>query len=413
MKKLTIIDSYDYAVDFIENIASAMSMGVCKFGKYSVSNGEISKMLIETISQMVKNEKNEDVKSVTDHLLTLRPNKNTTRKLAIEIDDELINSINEAISIILSEGYKKIPSRTMFFRESLRTSYDFLIHADSRAILLEIGGYDLFAGKVLTGETHSVSTGKIGYISSLFWSQVFSGAMFFKSISDNYEQINNIMENDGIPEDDIIIITEKILKYSDDVVEEHKIEKDRIRFTIHFNDTWIEIPKKKLDSLIMQIDPIYSKLRNKTKFLILLSSMEKEFVGAEIKLNVLTGNKSEYVKKNMIDFSDLYLMSEGLALMDDGILFDVEKNPEIKKLFRGIINQKIRQDILGSSIEYKDDDSYNPLLFFLSSIFSTYTAMVLGGTMYLNRWRGAGHLEQGLLSNLPEFRVENNEKKKM
>lgn len=401
MKNVTTIDSYDYVVDFIENIASVMTNGVSKFGKYSVANGEISKMIIGFMAIRVKEEKDADVRVITDHMLAPKKSDAKTRKLAIEFDDDLIESINEAISAILSEGYKKIPSRTMFYRESLRTCCDIFIQEDIRSVLLEIGGYDVFTEKILGAESRA--SGEIGLTSSLFWSKAFSGDIFWNSLSDNYEKISGLLKNVSSSEKNAIKITEEVLKYIDGIVEEDRVAGDKIKFSI--NDSWIEISKNRMDELILYIEPAYSTLSNKIKFFILLSFIGKEFNNAEIKTNILLGHRSEYVKRNFIEFSELYIMSEGITLLEDGLITSyAPKDPKNQKLFLEVFNHSIRYGILEVSLEYRNDSGYDPLVLFLHAIFLIYIMEVLDGMMFLNNGRGIGDLESGIIGNIPKFK---------
>ena len=245
MTKLMIIDSYDYVVDFIENIVSIMNESLSKFGKYSLSNGEISKIIIEDICNEIKIEHFQNIKNITDHLLVPKKSSKGTRKLAVEVDDKLIQLTNNTISLILGEGYKKIPSRTMFFRESLHVFYDIFVdkllgdEEEKRRSTLIL--YNAYSEKILRQnidikETNEWVWDGLGLDISAFLEEGFFGSQFWQSLLDNYQIINEIIESKMFNIGDNKRITEKIFKFIDKAIDEDDSNPDILTFTKKYTD---------------------------------------------------------------------------------------------------------------------------------------------------------------------------------
>lgn len=394
MKKLTIIDSYDYVVDFIEDIVSNMNNSLSKFGKYTVTNGIISKVIIEDICHQIQSEHSEvgTVKNITEHLLAPKKHNKVTRKLAIEIDDELVQLTNKTISIILGGGYKKIPSRTMFFRESLRVFYDFFIdqvmnEMENEPIMSRI--YDLFAEKILGMDAHFKE--KRGdywedvekyNISTFFYLSLDLETEFWQSLSDNYENIKKIIESEALNSYNTKEITERIFKFADKFLEEDYRDPDNIIFSKNYTrnnmSLSLEIQKSRLQNLIEVIEPEYATINDKIKIFFLLSFIEKEFGDIVVRLYFHFGPVSQYIKKNSMELSELYVMARSLALVNNGFSYSLEKQKQktkIKKLLVDISNYNIRHMILLGSYFKKlgsmvnSQFLYSPVILFLNNIF--------------------------------------------
>ena len=438
MKKLTIIDSYDYVVDFIENIVSIMNESLSKFGKYSLSNGEISKIIIEDICNEIKFEHIQNMKNITDHLLVPRKNSKETRKLAVEIDDKLIKLTNNTISLILGEGYKKIPSRTMFFRESLNVFYDLFVdkllgdEEEKRRAMLKL--YNAYAEKILGPNRDSKETDEWGWDGlgldiSAFIEEGFFGAPFWQSILDNYQIINKIIESKVLNLVDIKRITEKIFKFIDKVIDEDDSNPDIVTFTKNYKDQSLEmaleLPKIKLNlyksqlqNLIEIIEPAYSTINDKIKLYFLLSFIQKEFEEIRIKILFYFAPESQYIKKNAMGFSELYLMAEELTLANGKHLILVQdEKKKIKKLLVDIFNYDIQHSILVGSY-FKDRIinektpywSYSPIIFFLSTIFLAITSVLVATKNEFIVEDGIIILPLDIIKNLPQFNYKDNNK---
>lgn len=424
MSKLTIIDAYDYNVDFIENIVEKMNNSLSKFGKYSVSNGEVSRIIILNMCEEIQSYDGNTLENILDHLLAPKKNTSGKRKLAIEIDDELIALTNKTISIILQAGYKKIPSRTMFFRESLRVFYN---NFDESVASVEIrtegailGLYDLYAKKLLGSNTYNNKADHplgLGDDISTFIAQGLLGPDFWQSIVDNYEIINRILK-DGEPNlTDIKENTERIFKFIDKVIEEDESNPEILKFIEIGNDIPIEIQKSQLQNLIEIIEPEYATINNKIKLYFLFSFIEKEFRKIELMIRFYFAPESRYTKKNAMEFTELYLIAAGLTLADKGYLIQLpEQKRKIQKLLIDIANYNIQQNMLvGSYFKHFPYGKYvkvthSSVVLFLSNVFLAITSNGLINVYEgIEEVYGSGerftieHLVYWIRENLPKF----------
>ena len=423
MRNLTIIDSYDYVVDYIGNIVDIMNNSLSKFGKYSVNNGEVSNAIIEYICSEIQLEQTmpKKVKNISDHLLAPKKNNTETRKLAIEIDDKLIQLTNQTISIILQEGYKKIPSRTMFFRESLRVFYDIFIdkvggeEIEVRRAMATL--YNIYAQKLLgtdvhTWEENEKSWSGLGSDISIFISEAFLGPEFWQSILDNYEIINGIIKSGTMNLPDIKEITERFFKFIDKMIEVHESEPDILKFIEVNNDLPIVIHKNQLENLIEKIEPKYAKINNKMKLYFLFSYVEKEFRNIQIKIRFYFAPESQYIKKNAMEFTELYLIAQELTLADNGYLIQLpEQKKKIQKLLIDIANYNIAHTILiGSYFKAFTYGGYDhiassPIILFLNNVLLAITSSEVEGIPD-NIFEGftIEKLGHEISKNLPQFR---------
>ena len=368
------------------------------------------------------------------------PKKNSkdTRKLAVEIDDKLIQLTNNTISLILGEGYKKIPSRTMFFRESLHVFYDLFVdkllgdEEERRRAMLIL--YNAYAEKILGPNRDSKETDEWGWDGlgldiSAFIEEGFFGAPFWQSILDNYQIINKIIESKVLNLVDIKRITEKIFKFIDKVIDEDDNNPDIITFIKFYSDPSIEIPlgipkiklniyKNQLQNLIEVIEPAYSAIDDKIKLYFLLSFIHKEFEEIQIKIRFYFAPESQYIKKNAMELSELYLMAEGLTLANGKHLIRVQKEKKkIQKLLIDIINYNVQHSILvgtyfkSRTIKEKTPYlSYSPLIFFLSTIFLAITSEELVTRHEFIEEEGIIMLPLDIIKNLPKFDYKDNNK---
>ena len=394
MKNLAIIDSYDFNVDFIENIVYILNDGLSKFERKYVSNDEIANIMIHHISQEIINEGKSRTKKVTEHLLVRRKSEAKTRKLAIKIDDDLINETNYAISTILSAGYRKIPSRTMFFRESLNVFYDYFKDVyDSRT--LDDIFFPFFVGNVF-GEIDHSKNSDTGKISKGFLLALYLKAQIFQFIVDNRDNINKIIESRGNGKA-ITDIAEGILKIIDNYIKEDYID-DIIKFSIIIEDNefWIGIPKNHLNDLILQIDPVYMNMDDKVKFLFLLSLIREEFLKIQMKLEILKSNAKMYIKKNAMEFSEIHLMAKAL-----NVIKDVQKTSsslEIKLKNASTLNDII-VNLNNYDIKHSIANYASPEIIFLNALLINQI-FVFGLVMPID-------LDPSLISfdSLPQFSV--------
>lgn len=435
MAKLTIIDSYDYVVDFIENIVEVMNSSLSKFGKYSVSNGEIAKNIIKNMCLSIENESYNKIKNVTEHMLVFQKNSSRSRKLAIELDDEIEQLTNNAIAKILQEGYKKIPSRTMFFRESLRTYYDFFSNGDGKNSLAINKLSDVFAEKILK-PINSMDDGISSWdcISSIFHNYLITALIinqksdslfsnfstaFFTSVLNNYKMIDDIIEHysrniPNSPNAEEIRITELIYEF---VVKATKTvidtsNPDNIIIKECEGKKGIEISTTHLYNLIEAIEPDYNRLRTEIKVYFLFSLIVKEFYICVRELEFLYSPNSRYIKKNAFQFSDLYLMTEGLTYIDNMKFTKLkEQKTKIKKLFIKITNYKIRQNIL---IGIRINNGYlahSPTLLFLQNTLISIMVIelfIMNDSSTSDRYYFET-LQYALKKNLPQFKELDND----
>lgn len=373
MKNLTIIDSYDYVVDLIENIADILNHSLSMFGKYSVSNDEICNIIIKNISQKIKDETIDSFKPITNDLLMKKKDIIKTRKLAIEMDEDLINSVNNAISIILANGYKKIPSRTMFFRESLRVFYNMLHSLDYEPKINPIDYFDLmFLNKLLGYDTlfgvdtyiqpptHSTP------IYHEFVYNLYTNPIVYKFILEHKEEVKILIDptaaiqkkgSMSIKEmqaytnpayaidEDCKNIENKLLSH----IKAEDKEDGKVRFVLHkdIKDIWIEIPKNVLNNLISNIHVDYLHIGNKVKFFFLTSFINKELFRITHNIwksrgNITLGDIGPYYMNSIVSLSDIPLVWYEIEYIENGE-FSTKEKKELTNTLLDITTMKIQE----------------------------------------------------------------------
>ena len=373
MKKLTIIDSYDYVVELIENIGDILNHILSMFGKYSVSNDEICSIIIKNISHKIKDETLDSFKPITNDLLMKKKDIIKTRKLAIEIDEDLINSVNNAISIILADGYKKIPSRTMFFRESLRVFYDMLYSLDYEPKINPIDYFDLlFLNKLLGNDTlfgvdtHIQPPTYSTHIFHEFVYKLYTNPIIYKFILEYKEEVKILIDPTAaiqkkgnmsmeeiqaytypayVIDEDCKNIENKLLSH----IKVEDKEDGKVRFVFHqdIKDIWIEIPKNVLNHLISNIYVHYLYIGNKVKFFFLISFINKELFRIAHNIwksigDVTPGDITPYSRNSIVSLSDLPLVWYEIEYIEKGEFTTKEKN-ELINILLDINTMKIQE----------------------------------------------------------------------
>lgn len=322
MKKITIIDAYDYVVDMIEDIAYVLNTELYVFTKEKTTNDEVANILIEFMSREVLREKGETVKQITNDLMVKRENKIDTRKLAIQINDNIVNVTNDAISTILSEGYKKIPSRTMFFRESLRVFYNIFHsspYSEGKVRYLNLVSYefrDLFLTKIFGPLKGDLWSGKS------FWGIIDCRNLYTLTLYD-VTQVGDIIikllnKRGNTLEFNIndeffykIMLDKKKRSYGDltFIYSNDKIEiKGFVDSSLKHLETRLEIPIKKIDELIGAITPECDHCDNKNKLFLLIIFIRKSIFRFLLKFQLLTGTMSGYNVHSAIDLSEMLII---------------------------------------------------------------------------------------------------------
>jgi hypothetical protein len=372
MKKLTIIDSYDYVVELIERIADILNRSLSRFGKYSVSNDEICNIIIKEMSNRIKDEAKDSFKPITNGLLIKKADNVKNRKLAIEMDEDLISSVNNAISIILANGYKKIPSRTMFFRESLRVFFEILYTTEKRPAMniiefLSISFFDkLFGTTILCGEDTSIVPRRfIPVVYSTFIDKLYENPIVYKFILERRGEIKILSDPEAITkkewlseedkrkyfiraftiDEDCKIIEKNIIP----ILKEDEKENGRVKFTLPYEDgtIWIEMPKYNLNSLISAIAESYREIGDKVKFFLLISFIEKEIFRSlknilDTKGQFHPGDIIPYDRNRILDLSDIYIISDEFDFIEGGN-FSINEKTELTNILMDIANLKIKE----------------------------------------------------------------------
>ena len=122
------------------------------------------------------------------------------------------------------------------------------------------------------------------------------------------------------------------------------------------------MPKNILNNLISTIDSSYREINNKVKFFFLISFINKEFLKIMIKMFQLLRNISPYKRSNIMELSEITLISYEISV--------VERDEFIIKKKSELINMII--DIANSKLQGKVDAKINFLDVMLVNYISCY-----------------------------------------
>ena len=395
MKKITIIDSYDYVVELIENIVYILNTELYLFTDEKATNDEVANTLVKFISLQIIKEKEKTIKTTANDLMVKRKDSISKRKLAIQIDSDILDITNKAISVILSEGYKKIPSRTMFFRESLRVFYDIFYAEPStekklKFMLLDNHFQELFTTKIVGDAKKQSFTQIINYIllnnfaiddiikigeelirkikSGVVLSPFNIKEIFFNKITSNTK--NKFWKEYTFINSDGIIKVEGPIDLNRNI------------------GVLIEISMRKLDDLLEKIDVEYKDMDNKIKIFLLMIFINKSLLKISLKIRLLTGGMSAYNLKNAIDLSELLIQPYEYPAIDEMVKHFIPENKNEEKKISEMPHKlrNIVKEINKAKISYYILHADEKINFFLYKPHLTHlqTGLIFYDTFLIN-----------------------------